>query len=160
MTLVVGFFQLHRIFYNINFMFSKKELMGQKNIVIVQNCPHITTLFFVFLSFWHHSDQMSEGTQVSKVTLCVQILNSHGLTHSLTKDRYWAARAAKKPTLHLKSVPVPCSYMSLCFIPHLMGPWVHVWERPQSAKYTKPEVKAGVEVWARRPHFTNLQPLK
>ena len=29
--------------------------------------------FFVFLS-GHHSDQMSEGSQVSKVNLCVQIL--------------------------------------------------------------------------------------
>ena len=47
------------------------------------------SLFFVFLSFYilvflhfclfvfllgHHSDQMFEGSQVSKVTLCVQIL--------------------------------------------------------------------------------------
>ena len=61
---------------------------------------------FVFLSFclfvfssWQHSDQMSEGFQVSKVSLCVKILKWQSLTHwvseSLTKVRYRAARAAK-----------------------------------------------------------------
>ena len=54
---------------------------------------------FSYLSA-HHSDQMSEGSQVSKVTLCVKILKwrslTHSLTHSLTKVRYRAARAAKK----------------------------------------------------------------
>ena len=49
----------------------------------------------------HHSDQMSEGSQVSKVALCVKILKWHSLTHqslthqSLTEVRYRAARAAK-----------------------------------------------------------------
>ena len=38
---------------------------------------------FVFLS-WHHSDQMSEGSQVLKVTLCVKILKWQSMTHSLT----------------------------------------------------------------------------
>ena len=46
------------------------------------------TLFLVFLS-WNHSDQMSKGSQVTKVTICVQILTwqsvSQSLTHSLTK---------------------------------------------------------------------------
>ena len=32
--------------------------------------------FFVFFS-WHHSDQISAGSEVSKVMLCVQILQCH-----------------------------------------------------------------------------------
>ena len=32
--------------------------------------------FFVFLSL-HHSDQMSEGYQILRVNLCVQILNGY-----------------------------------------------------------------------------------
>ena len=43
---------------------------------------------FVFLSFClsvflsrHHSDQMSEGSQVSKVTLCVEVLKWRSVTH-------------------------------------------------------------------------------
>ena len=84
------------------------------NIARVQNCPDVTRLnslfglrllsfcLFVFLS-WQHSDQMSEGSQVSKVTLCVKIQKwysaSHSLTNSLTKVRYRAARAAKNPPL-------------------------------------------------------------
>ena len=46
---------------------------------------------FVFLSFClsvflsrHHSDQMSEGSEVSKVTLCVKVLKWHPLSHWLT----------------------------------------------------------------------------
>jgi len=42
---------------------------------------------FVFLSFClfvflsrHHSDQMSEGSEVSKVTLCVEILKWQSVT--------------------------------------------------------------------------------
>ena len=45
--------------------------------VFLSFCGLFVFLFFclfVFLS-WHHSDQMSEGSQVSKVTLCDQILN-------------------------------------------------------------------------------------
>ena len=42
---------------------------------------------------------MSEGSEVSKVTLCVKILKwqslTHSVTHSVTKVRYRAARAAK-----------------------------------------------------------------
>ena len=38
---------------------------------------------------------MSEGPQVSKVTLCVKILKWHPVSESLTKVRYRAARAAK-----------------------------------------------------------------
>ena len=38
---------------------------------------------------------MSEGSQVSEVTLCVEILKWHPLTHWVTKVRYRAARAAK-----------------------------------------------------------------
>ena len=38
---------------------------------------------------------MSEGSQVSKVTICVKILKWHPVIDSLTKVRYRAARAAK-----------------------------------------------------------------
>ena len=76
----------------------------------MQNCPNITILIlfglvvflsflsfctFVFLSFCLLSDQMSEGSQVSKVNLCVQILNGQALT----------ARAAKKNMEALRIVP-------------------------------------------------------
>ena len=54
--------------------------------------------FSVFLSR-HHSDQMSEGSQVSKVSLCVKILKWHPPTDPVTKVRYRAARAAKKTNL-------------------------------------------------------------
>ena len=57
-------------------------------------CLFSFCLFLVFLSR-HHSDQMSEGSPVSKVTPCVKILKWHPVTHSLTKVRYRAARAAK-----------------------------------------------------------------
>ena len=52
--------------------------------------------FFVFLS-WHHSDQISAGSEVSKVTICVQILQCH--RPMITNGRYGAALAAKKPIL-------------------------------------------------------------
>ena len=39
--------------------------------------------FSVFLSR-HHSDQMSEGSQVSKVSLCVKILKWHLPTQSVS----------------------------------------------------------------------------
>ena len=39
---------------------------------------------------------MSEGSEVSTVTLCVEILKWQWPTHSVTKVRYRAARAAKK----------------------------------------------------------------
>ena len=48
---------------------------------------------FVFLS-GHHSDQMSGGSWVSKVIICVEI-SKVAVTQSLTKVRYRAARAAK-----------------------------------------------------------------
>ena len=51
---------------------------------------------FAFLSFCLDITQMSEGSQVPKVTLCVQIIKWQSLTHWLTKVRYRAARAAKK----------------------------------------------------------------
>ena len=50
--------------------------------------------FFQFFFSPHYPDQMSEGYQVSKVTLCVKILK----WHSISKGRYRAARAAKNPT--------------------------------------------------------------
>ena len=56
------------------------------------------SLPFVFLS-WNLSDQMSEGSEVSNVTLCVKILKwqwvSQWVSEWLTKVRYRAARAAK-----------------------------------------------------------------
>ena len=52
--------------------------------------------FFNFFFSAHQSDQMSEGSQVSKVTLCVEILKwQSALTTTKTKVRYRAARAAK-----------------------------------------------------------------
>ena len=89
-----------------------------KNMARVRNCPAITILnlfclfslyvyasmhLFITLSFlsclsllsWHRSDQMYQGSQVSKVNLCVKILKWHWLTESLTNVRYRAARAAK-----------------------------------------------------------------
>ena len=92
-----------------------------KNIARVRNCPDVTILdslglcifvalpfchvvflsccLFVMLSFClfvflsgHHCDQMSEGSRVSKVTLCVK------MAHSPTKVGYRAARADKKQT--------------------------------------------------------------
>ena len=38
---------------------------------------------------------MSEGLEVSKVTICVKILKWHPVIDSLTKVRYRAARAAQ-----------------------------------------------------------------
>ena len=62
----------------------------------------LSACLFVFLSFClyvflsrHHSDEMSEGLEVSKVTICVKILKWHPVIDSLTKVRYRAARAAK-----------------------------------------------------------------
>ena len=48
------------------------------------------------LSFWSfcHSDQMSEGSQVSKFSLCVKIVKWESVMKT-TKGRYGAARAAK-----------------------------------------------------------------
>ena len=84
----------------------------KENIARVRNCPDITILsslfglqvsfvflsfcLFVFLSFClfvrlfvrHHSDQMSEGSQVLKITLCVHILKSHQHHHQQLKTKY------------------------------------------------------------------------
>ena len=98
------------------FLSSIVHFLKNSNIVRVRNCTEITMLnslfghcLFVFLSR-HHSDQMSEGSQVSKVTLCVRILTwlwlsdpvTHSLTQSLTqwltKGRYGAAK--KQKTMH------------------------------------------------------------
>ena len=48
---------------------------------------------FVFLS-WQHSDQMSEGSQVSKVTLCVKILKWQSVTHPLS---HWPRSGIELP---------------------------------------------------------------
>ena len=48
---------------------------------------------------------MSEGYQVSKVTHCVKILKWHWLTHSVSKGRYRAARAAKNIARIANAVP-------------------------------------------------------
>ena len=57
-------------------------------------CPFLFCLSA--FSSERHSDQMSEGFQVSKVTHSVEILKWHWITDSLTKVRYRAARAADK----------------------------------------------------------------
>ena len=55
------------------------------SFVFLSFCLRLFCLFclFVFLSR-HHSDQMSDCSQVSKVTLCVNIQKWHSVTHSLT----------------------------------------------------------------------------
>ena len=60
----------------------------------------------------HHSDQISEESEVSKVTLCVQILNfrlkwhcsasTHELSQSFSKGRYKAARAAESYRIRIE----------------------------------------------------------
>ena len=58
-------------------------------------CPFVNLFFllFVFLSRYH-SDQKSEGSQVPKDTLCVQIVKWRSVSRHL-KGRYRAVRAAK-----------------------------------------------------------------
>ena len=65
---------------------SSKE---EENIARVQNCPDIKmwNSLFVFLSF-RHSNQMSGGSQISNVTLCVEVLKWQWLP----KVRYIAAK--------------------------------------------------------------------
>ena len=53
------------------------------------------SLFCVFVS-GHHSDQMSEGSQVSKVTICVQIIK----WHSMTKVMPWQLKKCKNESIH------------------------------------------------------------
>ena len=50
-----------------------------ENIERVQYCPDVAILIFFFFAFFSfcHSHQMSEGSRVSKVTLCVEILKWH-----------------------------------------------------------------------------------
>ena len=66
----------------------------------MRNCPDVAILNSLFGNVFflsrRHSDQMSEGSQVSRVTLYVQILKWRWLTDSLTKVRYRAARAATR----------------------------------------------------------------
>ena len=59
---------------------------------------------FVFLSR-HQADQMSERSQVSKVTLCVKIQKWQWLTQWVTKVRYRAARAAKNTLYEVIGTP-------------------------------------------------------
>ena len=75
--------------FPISHICSFDEIFYQKLISFVL----LSFCLFVFLSFClfvfssrHLSDQMSEGYQVSKVTLCVKILKWHSLTHSLTQS--------------------------------------------------------------------------
>ena len=61
------------------FLFVFLSFCTFRNFCILYFC------LFVFSS-WHHTDQMSEGSQVSKVTICVKILKWQWLTavHWLT----------------------------------------------------------------------------
>ena len=91
----------------------------KKNIARVQNCPDVTILntlsglcllyfclffflsfcLFVFSSFCLFIALMIKclkGSQVSRVTLCAEILKWQWVSHPLTMVRYKAARAAKK----------------------------------------------------------------
>ena len=63
-----------------------------QNIARVQNCHH--NIKPSFSSFCHHSYQMAEGFQVSKVSLCVHILKCHHpSTRHQHKGRCRAGRA-------------------------------------------------------------------
>ena len=53
----------------------------------------VNYVVFVVVVFW---------SQVSRVTLCFKILKWHSISHSLTKVRYRAARAAKYPFTHAR----------------------------------------------------------
>ena len=53
----------------------------------------LSSCLFVFLS-GHHSDQMSEGSQVSKVTICVNILKWQWVIDSLT---HWPRSGIELP---------------------------------------------------------------
>ena len=65
--------------------------------VFLPFCTFVFLFFCLFVfSSRHSSDQMSEGSQVSKVTLCVKILKWRSVTDPVTKVKYRAARAAKK----------------------------------------------------------------
>ena len=62
-----------------------------ENIARVQNCADVTKLnsflvFVISLLSRHHADQMSEGSEVSKVTLCVKFLKWHPLTQSVSQS--------------------------------------------------------------------------
>ena len=78
------------------FVFLPLSLLSFCLFVFLSFCLFVFLSFclYVFLSR-HHSDEMSEGLEVSKVTICVKILKWHPVIDSLTKVRYRAARAAK-----------------------------------------------------------------
>ena len=66
-----------------DYMATWKTLQECKTVLTSQ----YYTIFFIFVFFSpfvflsrHHSDQMSEGSQLSKVTLCVQILKWQSFT--------------------------------------------------------------------------------
>ena len=61
--------------------------------VFLSFCPFDFFLSFVFLST-HHSHQMSEGSQVAKATLCVQILK-------LQSESHWRPRVGKELLVQL-----------------------------------------------------------
>ena len=74
------------------FSFSLLVMLSFCHVVFLYFCLFVflTSYNFAFLSFLyfflfvflsrHHADQMSEGSEVSKVTLCVVIINWHSLT--------------------------------------------------------------------------------
>ena len=78
------------------FVFLPSSLLSFCLFVFLSFCLFVFLSFclYVFLSR-HHSDEMSEGLEVSKVTICVKILKWHPVIDSLTKVRCRAARAAK-----------------------------------------------------------------
>ena len=78
------------------------------------SCPFVFLPFYLFVFlFRNYSDQMSEGSWVSKVTLCVKILKWQSLTRWLT---HWPRSGLKLPG-QLKNV-LSCYPFSWCdFLP-------------------------------------------
>ena len=88
-------------------------------------CVFLSFLCFLsFLSFWlfvflskHHSDQMSEESQVSKITLCVKIQKWHSATH-------WPRSGIELPgqlKKHSKCM-IFCDFHLLCLDFSMFGP--------------------------------------
>ena len=73
-------------------------------------CLFVFLLFFFFFLSGPHSDKMSKRSQVSKVTLCVEILQWQSVTESLTD---WPRSGIELPG-QLKSVPRDATTSKKC----------------------------------------------
>ena len=70
---------------------NKVKKVEKKSFKKIEKFQFFSTFFFSP----HHPDQMSGASQVSKITIHVKIRKWHSVSHSVTKGRYRAARAAK-----------------------------------------------------------------